>query len=264
MTTGERLAPFGLRVPALHRLVSIAERPSLWYPMGGVNVSAWPEFMLHDAVVDANWHHLLDDFASYQQCLLDGDGEIVACLNSAPLAWDGTDDGLPEGWDDQMERTVAGVASGRPPDTLGALQIVVRPDRRGAGYAGVMIGAMRANARRHGFRAVIACVRPTGKEPFAHEPIDRYARRTRADGLPEDPWIRLHVRLGGRIVRGSPASMRIEGTLDEWREWTGLPFDASGDVVPAGAAAPVTIDVEAGRAVYLDPNVWIVHDLGRG
>ncbi len=104
--------------------------------------------------------------------------------------------------------------------------------------------------------------RPTDKVRYPLTPIERYAHWTRADGLPFDPWIRLHVRLGGRIVRASPASMRIEGTAAEWREWTGLELPDSGDYLPAGAAAPMTMDVEADRGVYLDPNVWVVHEVG--
>ena len=210
MTLGERLAAHGLALPPGHVLVSLEERPELRHPVGELNAAAWPEFMLHDPVVDANWHHLYEDFGPTQACLFDPAGELVAGLNSAPLAWDGTDEGLPGGWDDQFLRTVAGLAPGAPPpDTLGALQVVVRRDRRGSGYSGLMVEAMRAIARSRGYRAVIACVRPTEKDRYQLTPIGSYATWTRADGLPLDPWIRLHARLGARIVRGVPRSMTI-------------------------------------------------------
>ena len=126
-----------------------------------------------------------------------------------------------------------------------------------------MVGAMRALAAANGFRALIACVRPTEKIRYPLTPIESYATWVRdGDGLPLDPWIRLHVRLGGRVVRPAPASMRIEGTVAEWRSWTGLAMPESGAYLPAGAAAPVTVDVEADRGVYLDPNVWAVHRIG--
>jgi len=262
MTTGQRLAAHGLALPAGHKLVSLADAPDLREAHGDLNVSVWPEFMLHDPVANGLWDHLFSDFAGFQLCLFDAAGELVAGLNSAPLAWDGTDSGLPTGWDDHFLRSVDGHREGIAPDTLGALQIVVRPDRQGSGYSGVMVNAMRANAAAHGYRALIACVRPTDKVRYPLTPIERYARWTRLDGLPFDPWIRLHVRLGGRIVRASPTSMRIEGTAAEWSEWTGLEFPEGGDYLPEGAAAPMTMDVEANRGVYLDPNVWVVHDLG--
>ena len=264
MTAGERLAAHGLVLPERHVLVTVEDRPDLDREMSFLGASVWPEFMLHDAVVDANWHHLWEDWAGTQACLIDAEGEMVAVLHAAPLRWDGTDDGLPDGWDDQLLRSVAGLAAGSPPpDTLGAIMIAVRTDRQGSGCAGTMLGAMRALGRERGFRALIACVRPTGKAPYAMIPVERYAHWRRDDGLPLDPWIRLHVRLGARVVRGVPRSMTMRGTVAEWREWTGLTMPESGDYLPEGAAAPVHVDVEHEEGVYYDPNVWVVHDLGQ-
>jgi hypothetical protein len=259
VTAGERLAAHGLVVPPGHALLSVEERPDLWRPMTEVSAALWPEFMLNDPVAGEHWDRLPDDFPAFQLALLDERGDIVAANNSAPLAWDGTDDGLPAGWDDQLLRSVSGHDAGTPPEALGALQVTVHRDRQGSGYSGVMVNAMRANAAAHGFRAVIACVRPTDKVRYPLIPIEAYAGWTREDGLPFDPWIRLHVRLGGRLARPSPASMRIEGTVADWREWTGLDLPGSGDYLPDGAAAPVAIDLAADRGVYLDPNVWVVH-----
>ena len=262
MTLGERLATFGLALPPGHSLLSLAERPDLRRAMGELGAASWPEFMLHDAVVDANWNHLFDGFAEFQGGLVAGSDELVAVFHAAPLAWDGTEDGLPAGWDDQLLRSVADLEVGVAPDTLGALMVAVRSDRRRAGYSGVMVGALRALAAVHGFRALIACVRPTEKAPYALIPIERYAAWTREDGLPLDAWIRLHVRLGGRVIRAEPTSMRMEGTVADWQSWTGLSMPDSGLYLPEGAAAPVSVDVEADRGVYLDPNVWVVHRIG--
>ena len=264
MTAGERLAEHGLTLPAGHTLHAVSDRPDLWRPAVGVNVAVWPEFMLNFPVANEHWHHLPTDFAAFQLVLLDQLGEVVGALNSAPLPWDGTDDDLPEGWDDQLRRTVAALGTGSPAGALGALQITVRPDLQGRRYSGVLLEAMRANARAHGLPAVIACVRPTLKERYALIPIDRYATWRREDGLPFDPWIRLHVKLGARIVRPSPASMTLRAPLSDWAEWTGLEFRESGQYLPQGAAAPVVADVAAGVAIYRDPNVWVVHDLRPG
>jgi GNAT superfamily N-acetyltransferase len=262
MTAGERLTSFGLALPGGHTLHAVSDRPDLWRPMVRASAAVWPEFMFHDPVAGAHWDRLPVDWPAFQLALLDETGEVVGAANGAPLAWDGTDDGLPAGWDDQLERSVAGLGAGTPPDTLGALQITVRPDRQGVGLSGVMLAAMRANARAHGVRAVIACVRPTDKVRYPLTPIERYARWTRDDGLPFDPWMRLHARLGGRVVRASPASMTIRGTVAEWAGWTGLAFPESGDYLPAGALAPVHVDVAGDEGVYHDPNVWMVHALG--
>ncbi len=248
-------------MPAGHRFITLAEDPGLRGPMGDHNAAVWPDFMLESPVADGLWGTLFSDFAAYQLCLLGPDGTIRAALNSAPLAWDGTDDDLPDGWEDQFRRSHAGLADPAAFDTLGALQIVVRPDLRGGGLSGLMVGAMRSIATLRGYRALIACVRPTDKERYPTIPIERYATWTRADGLPFDAWIRLHVRVGGRVARPSPRSMTIPGTVADWERWTDMAFPETGEYVVPRAASLVSIDREADRGVYHDPNVWVVHDL---
>jgi hypothetical protein len=242
------------------RLVNLAERPDLEDALDAHNMAAWPDFMLNDSVADELWHYLHRELAAFQLILLDGD-EIMAAANSAPLAWDGTDAALPEGWDDQFRRSAADLVAARPPNTLGALQIVVAASRRGDRLAGRMIGEMRALARSHGYRALIACVRPTEKHRFPDVPIEEYITWRRPDGLPFDAWIRLHVRLGARIVRAASRSMEIGGTIAEWERWTGVRFAASGPQVVPFATNAVEVELAADRAVYHDANVWVVHDL---
>lgn len=243
------------------RVVTLAERPDLAEALEDHNVAAWPAWMLHFPVAGRLWHHLDEDFAAWQLMLLDPDDRIAAAGNCAPLAWDGTDAGLPAGWDDQLERTVADLLAGRSPTALGAIQIVVAPERRGDRLAGRMVEIFRQQARSAGFRALIACVRPTDKHRYPLVPIERYAAWSRPDGLPFDPWIRLHVRLGGRIVRGVPASMTQSDTVAAWEDRLGLELPESGPYVVPFATNPIMVDREADRVVYHDANVWVVHDL---
>jgi GNAT superfamily N-acetyltransferase len=245
------------------RLVTLAERPDLRDLLDDHNGAAWPEFMLQNPVADRLWHHLDEDLTAWQFLLLDAEDRIVVGGNSAPLDWDGTDDGLPAGWDDQFERSIAGLQAGVAPNTLGALQVVVAPDRQGEGLAGRMVDVFRERAGAAGFRALIACVRPTEKHRYPLTPLERYAAWTREDGLPFDSWIRLHARLGGRVVRPAPESMTIDGTVADWERWTGVVFPDSGEYVIPFATNPVTVDRDADRVVYHDANVWMVHDLGR-
>jgi GNAT superfamily N-acetyltransferase len=256
------MVELGLTLPAGHTLVTYRERPDLDEAIGAHNVGIWQPFMLEDEVANRHFRTAYEAWPEFQLVLLDASGAIVAIGNSMPLRWDGTDGGLPEGWDDQVLRSAADLEAGRPPDTLGAMLIVVSPALRGGGFAGTMLSAFRAAARAAGYRAVIACVRPTEKERYPLTPIERYATWTRADGLPFDPWIRLHVRLGGRVVRASPRSMVMRGTVADWESWTGLRFPETGDYIVPTATSPVAIDRERDEGVYFDQNVWVVHDLG--
>jgi hypothetical protein len=122
-----------------------------------------------------------------------------------------------------------------------------------------MVAAMRDNVAKLGPHDLIAPVRPNGKHEHIDLPMDEYAFAVRADGLPVDPWLRVHVRAGGRIINVAHLSMVIPGTLASWREWTGLPFDTTGPVRVPQALSPVHCDVEQDHAVYVEPNVWVHH-----
>ena len=250
-----------IAVPAGHRLVRIADQPELWAPANTMCGAAWPEFMLHDPVADRCWPHLRDDWPSLQLVLVDGEDEIVAAAQAVPLRWDGTDDGLPEGWDAQFERSVSDLLAGVRPDTLGAIQINVAHGRRGRGLSTLMLKALRRLAVDAELRALIACVRSPGKTRYPLMSIDAYASWCRPDGLPVDPWLRVHARAGARLVRASPRSMTIAAPVHYWRDWTGLGFPVSGPYVVEGALAPVEIDLSQDLGTYHDPNVWMVHEL---
>jgi hypothetical protein len=137
----------------------------------------------------------------------------------------------------------------------------IRPGYQGGGLAAELLRLMRAVAERQGLGAVLACVRPSWKERYPLAPIDEYAHWTREDGLPFDPWIRVHVRLGAELSRPEPRSLRITGTVAEWESWTEMAFPVSGDYVFPQGLATVSIDREADRGLYFEPNVWLVHRL---
>jgi GNAT superfamily N-acetyltransferase len=238
----------------------LADRPELARPMWQM-ANAWPEFMRHDPIGGLYYGNVEERFADHVLVGQDEAGEVVACAHSIPFVLDGA--ALPDhGWDAVIRNGLFTSLRGETPDAVSAIEICVRPDRLGTGLSGRMLTAMRDNAARHGFTELVAPVRPNGKTDV-HEPMATHAARVRDDGLPVDPWLRVHVRAGGRIEKVAPRSMVIPGTLEEWREWTGLPFDRTGPVEVPKALAPVWCDAEHGVATYVEPNVWVRHRTGR-
>ena len=107
--------------------------------------------------------------------------------------------------------------------------------------------------------------RPLGepmKTLYPLTPMERYVQWRRPDGLPFDPWVRVHARFGAELVQVCESSMRINGTVDAWESWTGMAFPESGSYVVDGALVPITIDREADRGEYVEPNVWMRHPVG--
>jgi hypothetical protein len=100
------------------------------------------------------------------------------------------------------------------------------------------------------------------REPLT--PFADYVARRREDGLPWDPWVRVHVRAGAEIVKIAPTSMVVAGTIAEWSSWTGMILDRSGDIVVPGALVPLHVSREQDHAVYIEPNLWVHHRVSCG
>ena len=234
----------------------LADRPDLAPALWGMP-NSWPEFMRHDPIGGLFYSNVETRFAEFVLVAQDESGEVVAAAYSVPFTRTG--DELPDnGWDFVIRNGLLTSLHGETPNAISAVEIAVRPDLQGTGLSAQMLRAMSANAARHGFAELLAPVRPNGKTDPA-EPMAAYAVRTRDDGLPVDPWLRVHVRAGGRNARVAARSMVIPRTREEWRAWTGLPFDTTGPVVVPKALAPVHCDIDQGVAVYIEPNVWVVH-----
>lgn len=242
-------------------ITTLAERPEVT-PYLGDFWSVWPRFMLNDLIADALLWRATADFAD--QCLIaTEDGELVAHARSIAFAFGDDEDRMelpPGGWDQVVQWGCQDLDRGRAANVSSALEIMIRPSHTGRGLSYEMLAAMKAAVRAKGHGTLYAPVRPNGKADPA-VPMVEYVEQVRADGLPVDPWLRVHVRAGGTIVQVAPRSMVIAGTLDEWRSWTGLPFDRTGPVLVPKALAPVMCDVEHDHAVYVEPNVWVRHDL---
>ena len=230
--------------------------------------SALPEFMRHDPT----------------GALYFGDGRLGRYLDFALVAFDAREtdrplarafcvpfafrDGgagreeLPDGgWDAVIRWADADHLSQRRPTAVSALEIMVAPHLHGNGVSQAMLRAMRATVGARGFSDLYAPLRPTAKDREPLTPFADYVARQRDDGLPADPWIRVHVRAGAKIVKIAPTSMTITGTLAEWAGWTGIRFAASGTAIVPGALSPVHVSLEQDHAVYVEPNLWVHHKL---
>jgi GNAT superfamily N-acetyltransferase len=242
------------------QVVSLAARPELTLPALELLAAGWPEFMRHDPTAERHQARLATELAGFQSLLVDREKDELAALGvSIPFAWDGTQAGLPAGWDAVVEQGIGDLDEGRRPTALSALSVTVAPDRRGQGLSRLVVRGLKAAATRAGLGTLLAPVRPSGKSAYPLTPMERYVRWSRPDGAPFDPWLRTHWRLGGEVLGVCPASMEITAEVATWEAWTGLAFPETGPYVVPGALVPVAIDRERDLGRYLEPNVWLRH-----
>jgi GNAT superfamily N-acetyltransferase len=229
----------------------------------GLTKEVWPEFMLHDQVANELWHELLDRFEDYQLALYDKQIKRVAAMaNSFPLRWDGPLETLPEGgWDWAFLKAVEANRQGLAPNLHCAIQIIVRPDYQGQGLSMPMLEAANALTKFKGLQSLIIPIRPSEKNKYPLTSLDDYVTWETKQGLPFDAWLRVHVRAGGKLIKVCHESKIIRGSPAEWERWTGMKFPQTGQYVIDGALNPMEMNVENDEGIYIEPNVWIVHEI---
>jgi len=225
---------------------------------------AWPEFMLHDTMVDKYWAAMYADFPEYQFAMTEADEDnILAVGNCVPINWDGPPEELPQGGIDwilpaALEKSLDPKHNAK---NLFAIQIVVNADLKGRHLSGKAVKSMLEIGRAAGCGSLYAPVRPNKKHEYPLTAMDEYIGWKNDDGLPFDPWMRVHARLGAEIVSVCHESMRIPGTISDWENWTGMKFPSSGDYIIPGALVPVQMDIEKDLGLYIEPNVWMRHGI---
>ena len=55
--------------------------------------------------------------------------------------------------------------------------------------------------------------------------------------------------------------MTIRGSRAAWEAWTKMKFPQSGEYFILGALNPMEMNVEKDEGVYIEPNVWMAHEL---
>ncbi len=167
---------------------------------------------------------------------------MIAEGDTIPCDWDGTPEGLGNGIDSMIAAAFDAREGLRAPTALCALAAEIRPRFQGGGLANGMLDAMADLDHEADLTQLIAPVRPSFKDRYPITPIEHYVTWTRESGEPFDPWIRIHTRRGGQIVKPIPHSTRITGKVDEWEQWTSMRFPADGRYTFPAGLAPVNID----------------------
>ncbi|MBM7790801.1 N-acetyltransferase [Tenggerimyces flavus] len=239
---------------------TVAERPEYAGRLGEVE-RTMPAYLSQGMLGGALYGRIVRTFPEYCVVATDPAGQVVGRGRSVPFALAERGGELPDGGWDAVLLWAFQDHGQRPAEAVSAIEIAVSPALSGQGLSGRILSAMREAAAGQGHRELFAPVRPTAKHEQPSLSMAEYVQLVRPDGLPVDPWLRVHARAGASIVKVAPRSMTISGSLAEWRDWTGLPFDTPGDVIVPQGLVPVHCDPRHDYAVYVEPNVWMRHPL---
>lgn len=225
----------------------------------------WPAFMTKDPASRRLLENIdrLTDWLFYVVADRPDDGPLVGRVMSVPWHWPHASEQLPSrGWDAAIDLGLACVQRSLSPTDACALEITLASDVVGRGISAQCVAALRTICAERGLGRLFAPVRPTSKADEPETPFKEFVERRRDDGLAADPWVRVHERLGASIEGVAPLSMTISGTLEDWKAWTGLELAEDQDrfIVPGGLA-PVLVDRGEQVGCYIEPNLWMCHDL---
>jgi GNAT superfamily N-acetyltransferase len=254
---------FDVAGATLHAIASVADRPELLGAAQQIFDVAWSPTLMIPSVSSHLIPRLVTDFSRFVLVTVIDD-PIEPLGYAAAIPFVGPDHllDLPDGgYDEVFTLGVQDFDAGRTPTMLAALAIAVMPKHRGRGVSEALAKALCNLAHSHRFSYLVVPVRPAHKaaEPFAS--MEEYAFRTRPDGAPADPWIRLHWRLGASIMKICPSSMTIRASIAAWEEATRVSFADSGLYAIPDGLAPLRVDRERDEAVLIEPNVWMAYPI---
>lgn len=222
---------------------------------------AWPEFMQQDKTVVDHWPSLYTRFSDFQYALFEDD-LLLGVGNSLPLYWDQPFSELPDrGLDWAMEKANEDFSKNLEANILVGVQILINPAYQGKGLSYKMLDVMKDIANKNGLLHIALPVRPTLKSAYPLIPMEDYIYWVNHKKFPFDPWIRVHIKAGGKILHTCHRSMDITGTISEWEAWTNTKFHTSGDYIIDQALVPVKVNTEKNVGQYMEPNVWILHPI---
>ncbi len=222
---------------------------------------SWPVFMLQDKVIHKYWSNQYNCFGGFQFALLDGE-EVLGIGNSIPIYWGKTIEELPEGGLDwAVEKGNEDYLNKVIPNALVGIQILVNPVHRNKGLSHKMLDIMKEVAKSNGLDYVFLPLRPTLKSEYPSTAMNDYIEWKNEEGLPFDPWIRVHKKAGGLVVKACNRSMEIRGSVSDWENWTQVKINTAGEQIIDRALAPIMIDLAKDIGTYIEPNVWVVHKI---
>lgn len=253
-----------VEAPSSHRfaVTTCASRPELFEPSVELENEVWDElsFLDYTAAHYSHYDHLLEKFPEYRLCMIElATDELVATGMCVPLHAQETDRLPDEGWDWIVE--TAELLGARNANAIGALSISVSARHRDKGFARELIYMMRALASLRSLPRVIAPVRPSLKCHHPFVPMAEYIAWRDERGRIYDPWLRSHLAAGGRMTGVCRRSMVVEQPLEFWKRWTSRMPESATELPFKGALVPLEIDHATGKGRYVEPNVWVTHEV---
>lgn len=194
--------------------------------------------------------------------------ELIGHGVTTRIYWDGSLDQLPRGWQGAVRRSLEDdLAGGGKANTLVGLFIRVQSRFRQHGWAAPIAAEMKALAARCGLHSLIIPLRLPQRylREYAEMPFEEFAALRRDDGEYQDHWLRLHTRLGARVLTTCRTSHQHAMHLEDFHQQLDAePIRRSGTHLArlGGDWVQVYVDLEREFVLMDQGCVWVEHPVG--
>ena len=209
---------------------------------------------------------LMDWIILTEQSAAGAHSRLLAHGITTRIRWSGAASDLPRGWQGAVRRSYerSFIQTTPPADTLVGLFITVEDEFRSQGWAARVLMEMKALAARAGLQRLVIPLRlPTRyAREYAEMPFTEFATLKRPDGEYLDHWLRLHVRLGGRIVGTSTTSHQHAMHIADFEQQFGVSVPANGGAMLVqhnGEWFRAAVEPALECAVINEGCVWVEH-----
>ncbi len=243
-------------------VTSCESNPALLNASIALEDEAWEQvgYLDHTASHHTYYQRIETEFSEYRLSLFDAStNEVLATAVCLPINLPPLDELPDEGWDWAVR--TAFEQKGTRTASICALSVSVSPRHRRLGLARDVINAIRQLARMRDCEELIVPVRPTAKARYQHAPMSEYVQWKDERGRVFDPWLRSHLSVGGRVLSVCHRSMVVVRPLEFWRDWVQEEFDRNGSYNLIGGLSQLEVDLAADTGTYVEPNVWVRHNL---
>ncbi|WP_204106393.1 MULTISPECIES: GNAT family N-acetyltransferase [Spirulina sp. CCY15215] len=239
--------------------IDCRSQKSFFQEVNSVLRHSYPRFLIEDLIDFPEWRDLHSLYPEFQFGLVETESQkMVAQGSCLPIPWDRSLEELPNtGCDWILTAGLQGKENNTQPTILGGVSLTILPEYRGRGLSKYLLDYMQELARSYQFPALILAVRPTLKHLYPLTPIVRYIQWKNEAGLMFDPWLRVNLKYGAKLLGICDRSTEIIEPISYWEKTTQMHFPDTGKYIIPGGIIPLEIDRKTSQGYYIEPNIWI-------
>jgi GNAT superfamily N-acetyltransferase len=246
-----------------YKIVNSEDREFFFQDVNEVLSQSYPRFLIEDFVDSEPWNHLCSLYPEFQFGLVEVKTQkMVAQGSCLPIPWHESLEKLPNtGCDWALKTGLDAKLQNITPTILSAASIAILPEYQGQGLSQILLDYMQELARSYQYPTLILAARPTLKHLYPLTPIGRYINWENKTGFSFDPWLRMNLKRGARLIGICDRSTVMDDTIGNWERLTQMRFPETGSYIIQGAIAPLEVNCESDRGTYIEPNVWLSYTI---